>query len=332
MFNRAATGSKWLLLVVGLAGLAVLGASLFPTAQAQDKKITVYLTKPAPDEGDGAVLRLDALPQGSQPAQITEIVKNLTGPANDIVCGPDGRLYVKDFVREGDRFASRIVRFNQDGTGETLMAKVPTLAISSMVFSTNGKDLYFGSHNGGGIWRLKGADPENQPEQILRNSAFQQPDGRIRSIRPYALLNAGPFKGDMLIIDGLTSTGSQGNRVLRAKAPDFTALETFIPSVSNFVPSGVAVNSKGEVFVTHFDGQNGRVLKYAPDGTPQGGFAALNFANQIWIDSTDTAWVTNAVFQGNSVRGGLNRFAPDGNRTLILDRTVIVRGVTACEE
>jgi streptogramin lyase len=306
-------------------GLAVLGTSLnlSPTAQAQDKKITVYLTKPAPEPGDGAVLRLDALPQGSQAAQITEIVTGLTGPEN-IVCGPDKRLYVEDIVQEDGVTISRIVRYNRDGSESTVIVKGKgeNMNPAAMAFAPNG-DLYFSTF-GDGLWRLKGADPANQPEQVL---SFTTRFYKHRSHGSLSFIPTGSLQGDLLLVD----TDRTG-RVLKAKAPDYTTVVEFIPESGSFRPAGVAVNSKGEIFVTHFHNTDGRIFKYAPDGTPQGAFSPLNFANQIWIDSTDTAWVTNAVFSGNSVRGGLNRFAPDGTRTLILDRTVIVRGVTACEE
>jgi streptogramin lyase len=326
MFNRSVVSvGRWALVVVGLVGLAVLGASLdlFPTVQAQDKKITVYLTKPERGEGAGAILRLDALPQGGQQAQVTEIVTNLTSPEN-IVCGPDKRLYAEDLVQENGVTISRIVRYNRDGSEPTVMVKGkgPNMNPAAMAFAPNG-DLYFSTF-GDGLWRLKSADPANQPEQVL---SFTTRFYKYRSHGSLAFIPTGPLQGDLLVVDA-----DRTGRVLKAKAPDYTSVVEFIPEAGSFRPAGVAVNSKGEIFVTHFHSSEGRVLKYAPDSTPQGTFSVLNFANQIAIDSTDIVWVTNAVFSGGGVRGGLNRFAPDGNRTLILDRTVIVRGVTVCEE
>nr|BAL58742.1 hypothetical protein HGMM_OP2C290 [Candidatus Acetothermum autotrophicum] len=269
---------------------------------------TIYLTKPvaAPE---GAILRLTG------PNQFTQVVGNLESP-HYIICGPDQRLYVHDYTGGG-----RILRYNQDGSGRKVIVQDPNLQITTLVFALNG-DLYFGTWKQG-LWRLKGADPANKPEQILPPSTF------TFMPQPYAFLTAGPRKGDLLILDSPWSGGrGVSNRILVARAPDFKVAEPFI-TTATYWPAGLALNSKSEIFVTMF--YDGRIMRYNPDGSVQGTFSALEFANQIAIDSQDTVWVTNAVFRGNEVSGGLVRFKPNGSSEWMLDRVVLVRGVTVCE-
>ncbi len=328
MFNILVSRSRWVLLIVGvmtwtiLASLASGNVEVF--SMAQEKKITVYLTKPAPNAGEGGVLRLELNAAQPSSSTVTEIVTGLTGPEN-IACGPDRRLYVQDVVRVGSGFVSRIVRYNKDGsTPQVIIKEDPAIRAYAMTFASNG-DLYFGAFGSqfGGIARLKGADPANPIERVIPTQTLKYGPGAI------AFINAGPFKGDLLIVDSGRSSG----RILRAKAPDFSDITDFAFEASSFRPSGVAVNSKGEVFVAHFHQSDGRVYRYSPDGSRQDTIDAINFANQLAIDSTDTVWMTNAVFFSNgSIQGGLWRLAPNATSDPVLDKKVIVRGVTVCEE
>jgi hypothetical protein len=269
---------------------------------------TIYLTKPVPAP-EGAILRLTG------PNKFVQVAGNLESPGY-IICGPDQRLYVQDFAGGG-----RILRYNQDGSGRKVIVQDPNLQITTFVFAPNG-DLYFGTQKQG-LWRLKGADPTNKPEQILPPSTF------TFMAEPYAFLTAGPRKGDLLILDSPWSGGrGVSNRVLVARAPDFKVAEPFI-TTTTYWPAGLALNSKSEIFVTMF--YDGRIMRYNPDGSVQGTFSALEFANQIAIDSQGMVWVTNAVFRGNEVSGGLVRFKPNGSSEWMLDRVVLVRGVTVCE-
>jgi hypothetical protein len=111
---------------------------------------TIYLTKPVPAP-EGAILRLTG------PNKVVQVAGNLESPGY-IICGPDQRLYVQDFAGGG-----RILRYNQDGSGRKVIVQDPNLQITTFVFAPNG-DLYFGTQKQG-LWRLKGADPANKPEQ-----------------------------------------------------------------------------------------------------------------------------------------------------------------------
>lgn len=290
-----------------------------PGAQGSPQQLTIqlrvspagaiiYLTKPvaAPE---GAILRLTG------PNQFVQVVGNLESPGY-IICGPDQRLYVRDFAGGG-----RILRYNQDGSGQKIIVQDPNLQVTTFVFAPNG-DLILGTR-GQGLWQLKGADPVNKPEQLLPPSTF------MHLAQPYAFLTAGPRRGDLLILDSPWSGGrGVSNRVLVARAPDFKVAEPFI-TTTTYWPAGLALNSKGEIFVTMF--YDGRIMRYNPDGSVQGTFSALEFANQIAIDSQDMVWVTNAVWRGNEVSGGLVRFKPNGSSEWMLDRVVLVRGVAVCE-
>jgi glucose/arabinose dehydrogenase len=309
-----------------LLGIALLGVSQWESgpARAQQKKITVYLTKPAPNEKEGAVLRLELNSAQPSSSTVTEIVKGLTGPEN-IACGPDGKLYVQDVVRVGNGFVSRIVRYNQDGSVPQVVIKEdPNVRAYGMAFAPNG-DLYFGAFGSqfAGVARLKGADPVNPIERVVSSQALKYGTGAI------AFINAGTFKGDLLIVDA----GRTSGRVRRAKSPDFTEITDFAFESSSFRPAGLAASSKGEVYVAHFHQSDGRIYRYSPDGSRQDTIDAINFANQLVIDSTDTVWLTNAVFFSNgSIQGGLWRLAPGVISDPILDKKVVVRGVTVCEE
>jgi sugar lactone lactonase YvrE len=331
MFNRSVVSvGRWALVVCGLAGLAVLGASfnLSRLAQAQDKKITVYLTSPPPGEGTGSVLRLDLSAGPVFPAPtVAPVVEGLTSP-NNLICGPDKRLYVQDFVRVGDRFIGRIVRYDQDGKNpEVIVPADPAIWAWTMVFDEKG-DLYVGAYGTefAGIVRLKEANPANKLEQVIRAAAFRYGPSAMTFIK------GGPLKGGLLIADKPERSDQRGGRVLLAKAPDFATAEPFIFDPGFIYPTGVAVNSQGQIFVTHFN-RDGRVFRYPPDASKWDTVAAMSFANQLATDSTDTVWITNAVyFSGDRVEGGLRRLSPDGKTELVLDKKVFVRGVTACEE
>jgi len=121
--------------------------------------------------------------------------------------------------------------------------------------------------------------------------------------------------------------------VLRAVHPDFTSVEEFIPAFKDprgepFLPMGLAVNSQGDVFVTDF--ANGKIMRYGADGTFKGGFAVLEYANEIAIGPDDIVYVTNVVFRrGKPERGSLVVYNPEG-KWLAAGWGYRLKGVTVC--
>ncbi|MGH2453309.1 MAG: hypothetical protein ACRDF5_06035 [bacterium] len=119
---------------------------------------------------------------------------------------------------------------------------------------------------------------------------------------------------------------------MRAKAPDFREVVEFLTG-GDF--HGLAVNSKGEIYVTDF--QQAEVRRYAPDGRLAARIPLGHGANQIAIDSTDTVWVQTGApsFAGGPpfpFVGALYRIRPDREPELILEPSAGVFGVTVCEQ
>lgn len=320
------------MLLLGMAVIAVLTPQgVQPQAHGQTSAVHVYLTK-MKSAPLGAVVRFER-----SLLMFPPVVTGLNYP-RIVVCGPDGKLY----VTEGER----ILRFNQDDSERTVVMDKAGLWPDSIVFAPNG-DLYFGTismrhrESSQGVWRIQGvigADQFPDPEQVLPPSLFLPPTSdTYYNVRPYAFLTTGPFEGDLLIIDGPNTHDLPGGQVLRAVAPDYSSVIVFIPpqldpqTQKPFLPFSLALNSEGDVFVTDFT--NGKVLRFGPDGTPQGTFAKIGvaYANQIAISSSNTAYVTNYVVHGSSNEGGLAIIKPDGSIEASISVGTRLRGVTVCE-
>jgi hypothetical protein len=195
-------------------------------------------------------------------------------------------------------------------------------------FAQNG-DLYFGTYQEGstsGVWRIPGALQSEQefniPQQVL------PPTGNsVDYIAPQAFLSTGPFRGDLLIIEGRNEDGAPNGRVLRALGPGFTSAKEFIPAHNDpeggqpFLPVGLAINSGGDVFIT--DSNNGKILRYGPDGSFKGLFGSVVHTLEIAIGPDDLVYVTNG--------GGLYIFDTKGN--LVSPAMIpsgVLHGVTVC--
>ena len=310
-------------------------------------KGVVYVTRL---EQDGAILKVRSLTQG---VFDFDTIAKVNYPSN-ILCGLDGRLYViEGFARDGNREVHRILRFNQDGSGRTVVAQWNTSVLrpGAMVFAPNG-DLYFGTastvigrpHKG--VWRIPGVLQAenffNPPEQILTPEFFTPPPlGMGAGANPYAFLTTGAFVGDLLIMDkpryfvGSTAgPENPGTRVLRASKPNFNTVTEFIPRltprpVDHDDDGGLAINSQGDVFMT--DMTNGKVLRYNPDGTFVGVFAEVQTAGQIAIGPDDIVYVTNVTFPpGGPAGGGLFIFDPEGKLLAKSGFPIALYGVTVC--
>jgi hypothetical protein len=339
-----------LIAVVGL-GVISSATTLGVVAQPPPGEGTVYVTKTerAPD---GAILK----PLDLKLGLFTTVVRDLGSP-HDVICGPDGRLYFNDLWQQsGNRRVNRIWRFNQDGSGRSLVARWDSenLRPDAMVLAPNG-DLYFGtvSTDGGnltrGIWRIPDAlqlgRQFSSPEQILPPQIFTPPPcSRCgAAVNPYAILTTGPFEGDLLLIDDpwwWSSTGAQGehpgDRVLQALAPAFSSVEEFIPrndpeTGERFFASSLAINSQGDVLVAGGTASSHGILRYGSDGAFKGVFAEVS-ANQIAVGPDDYVYVANAVFSPTRgvMRGSLIILDPDGNQVESAEFPLHLRGVTVC--
>ena len=309
------------------------------------KGVYVARSEVAPN---GSILRLRLQDLDENPFQA--IASDLSLPGN-IFCGPDGRLYVheRNAKNEKGRYVHRIVRFNSDGSKRTLIAEwddVPRVP-SSIVVAPNG-DLYFGTSSPStkdeptqGIWRIADAFKADgqlkSPQQILPPTAFQFPVSKSGGyiVAPHAFLSAGPFQGDLLVIDWPKRGHVPGGHVLRVPKPDFNTVVEFIPAHTDpetgepFHPIGLAVNSQGDVFVTDFT--NGKILRYGSDGAEKGLFGKVELANQIAVGPTDLVYVTNSVFKDGIEHGSLFVFDSMGELLKAVDAPPHVRGVTVCQ-
>ena len=90
---------------------------------------------------------------------------------------------------------------------------------------------------------------------------------------------------------------------------------------------GLAISSQGDVFVNDFN--NGKVLRYGPDGTFKGVFAKLETPNEIAIGPDDIVYVTDVSFRPTT-RGGLFVFDPEGKPLASANFPMALRGVTVC--
>jgi hypothetical protein len=336
MFKLFGLGAALVLLVLAAASNNVVtsGAGIQP----MPGKGTVYVTKFVPAPG-GAILKVLDFGLGL----FTPIVSGLGSPPT-VLCGSDGRLYITESVQERNRWLRRILRFNQDGSGRTVVGQWPSteLNVGGLVFASNG-DLYFGTSSTQeagptqGIWRIPGAlqaDQQfNSPQRVVSPENLPVLENWT-SARPYAFLIAGPFQGDLLITVSPNWSGTPGGQVLRAPQPDFNTAVEFVPAFDDtetgqpFLPPGLAVNSQGDVFVTDFT--NGKVLRYGSDGTLKGVLAKIEWANQVAVGPDDLVYVTNYVGGAGYSRGGVFVFARDGKPVTSGNFPLNLRGVTVC--
>lgn len=315
----------WLVGVLVIsAAVGVLGGAgaLGSGAQTSPGQDSVYLTRwqPAPD---GAIIKL----LDPQLGIFQTVVTGLDRPAF-VLCGPDRHLYVTGPFLRGTNLPGSILRFNQDGSGRAPITQQIGLAPTTIAFAPNG-DLYFGTIDQG-MWRISDALKANKvfnpPQQVLPNSKF-------RAItQPYAFITAGPFQGDLLVVDS-PHDAIPGGHVLRAIHPNFTSVKEFIPphvdseTRAPFVPFSLAINSQGDIFVTDFE--NNKILHYGPDGTFKGVFAKVMTPHEISVGSDDLVYVTGWGGRGNSDNAALFVFDVSGKLLLVASSPNAI-GVTVC--
>lgn len=211
-----------------------------------------------------------------------------------------------------------------------------------MVFVDNG-DLFFGtaSKEPGqatrGIWRIPGAAQAEQqisaPQQVLPGDVFTSVSpGALGQASPTAFLTAGPFAGDLLILDNPSvALGGPHGRVLHATKPNFSTVAVFVsapPTLTPKRPEGLALDSRGDILVNDFD--TSTIFRYGPDGAFKRVFTSLTQPNQLAVGPDDTVYVTNATFRGAILSGDLNVFNPRGMLRATVRPNAFLRGVTVC--
>jgi len=225
---------------------------------------------------------------GAPSAATTVINTDATATPEDIVVGPDGKIYICDADQ------NRIRRMNQDGTGlETVYSTNPA-GPEGPSFNTLG-DLYFNTRNAPhtGVWKIDhtqlnpippgGATPVN----VVSNAAPPAGDGST-----FGEGTTFDAQDNLLFVD------RSGGKVWRFNASTST-LTAIITGLST--PLGIAVDSAGDIFVSNYGTH--QLLRYLSDGTPQGPYvtfaavdcsAACDSPAYLQFDASDKLYlVTN---------------------------------------
>lgn len=352
---------RWVWMAAAALGWVwvAIGTPTSARLQANVGVDTVYLTKPAPSP-DGTIVT----PFDLGLSLYRTVLNSLSFPET-ILCAADGRLYFTQtfnpqtagataailiheqrIVDRSDRTFHQLMRVNQDGSSLAVLVEWDSLTLQpSSLVATAGGDLYLGttSQDGmptQGLWQIRnGYQAQGAslgfPQLLIPAEQFQAPVERVSySVRPQAILRAGAYAGDLLIIDAPVPSLIEGGRVLRAQGPAFTELFPFItpqidPQMQRpFKPAGLALTLRGEVLVTDF--ANDKVLRFGSDGQPLGVFASLKSPNQIAVGSDGMVYVTNLEFRGVNVTGGLFIFDTDGQLLASEQSPQFLRGVTVC--
>lgn len=152
------------ILFIGLVGLlAFLTVAGDSSKAAPGVHILVTIAKRHPN---GKVVSVDPTL-----LMATTVIRPLDYPIG-IALGPDGRLYV------AETYGKRILRYNLDGSDKETVMRSSRLYPGVIAFTPEG-DLLFSTRGPGGttqstmgIWRIRGADPANEPEQVLSPDVF----------------------------------------------------------------------------------------------------------------------------------------------------------------
>jgi sugar lactone lactonase YvrE len=206
---------------------------------------------------------------GVSPA--TTVINSSAYYPEDIVVGPDGKIYICDADQ------NQIRRMNQDGTDiETVYSTNPA-GPEGPSFNTLG-DLYFNTRGPThtGVWKI----PASQLSPIPGGGAT-----------PVNVVSNAPVGGDgssfgegttfdandkLLFVDR-SGSGDSGGRVWRFD-PVTSALTPIITGLGN--PFGIAVDSVGDIFVSNSDTHQVLRYNYNSDGVE---------SRSVYVDFTSCA-------------------------------------------
>jgi len=264
---------------------------------------------------------------------VTPLTISLEDPRG-IACGPGGMLYVAEM---NERI---IVRFTQEGGyKENVVKDTPSSTFSgrplSLTFGPDG-NLYFTTHDEG-VWVLVDGDPRNQPERLIKGTYFDQDEIPF----DLAFLKTGEYSGDMLV-SVFTEKPYEGY-VLRLPGPDFNQVRTFITEytyeeMGNVksqhlrVPSAIAVNDFGEIFIADHEQRENHILRYSPDGEFVDVFVeSINNPLDMRFGNDGKLYaVLGALWNEESRAGGLKVYNKFGDQELFIPREDLW-GVALCD-
>jgi len=253
------------------------------------------------------------------------IVRGLDG-ANGLVCSPEGNLYVVE------TWKSKIISYSQSGDfNDTILEENELKDTVILHLALHDGDLYFTTSEEG-IWRIEGADPENEPRQLISPKYFKSDE------QPYGLafLTEGEYSGDLVV----SLFSENEGRLVRLPAPDFGQLKEFAKTYKSSEdgpvktkqlksPSSVAVGPEGNVFVGDW-ALGGGILKYGPQGNFLEVFTEdIVRPNGLTIGPDNILYTTTAAF-GRKAKGSLRRYKLDGSQKRIITRPG-AWAVTVCE-
>jgi sugar lactone lactonase YvrE len=232
--------------LIGIGSQVAQAQSPAPTGE------TVYVST---FTGNQILKIVDGVVEGFPQATTTVINTNVSTTPEDIVVGPDGKIYICDADQ------NQIRRINQDGSNEETVYLCNydgcVQGPEGPSFNTLG-DLYFNTRNAPhtGVWKI----PAAQLKSI--------PPGTAKAVNVVTAAQTGSTWGEGTTFDAndkLLFVDRSGGNVWRFD-PVTSTLTAIISGLDT--PFGIAVDSVGDIFVSNSATQ--KVLRYDSTGAPKG--------------------------------------------------------------
>jgi hypothetical protein len=286
------TGTTFVGNIMALTSITLDGGTLNGRALARNGAVTISAQETVDavpctcnvmvsSSSAGTVTNISfAMPYVLGQSSETIIATGLTS-AEGLSCGPDRRLYLSQSGVFGGPM--RIVRLDQNGQHKATIvdfSKYPGLAGSGgpagLTFASTNGELFFATTlaqglSNTGVWNESSLGPV---QSVLPFPA----DGNANGAGATTFLTAGPFAGNLLVVDEANS------KVIRVPPP-FNVAQAGIDFITNLTsPVGMAINSAGNVFVSNTDGT---IQQFGPDGTSLGLYASTGLHNMnVTFDPT----------------------------------------------
>jgi sugar lactone lactonase YvrE len=251
--------------------LLCAGLAIFTSSSAFAQGPTLYVTSP-----DGTqILTVD----GTTGATAVLFSPGAGFLPHAIVFGPDGKLYVSEPQN------NQIDRVNPDGTGFEVVYK---FSVSGQptgpegLHFNGGYDLYFTAQgpNGTSVWKIAGV------ATLGTGGPFPSPASVVALAAGSTSGTGAAFgrTGTLLFVDQTRSTVMQS-------LPPYTSATALISSGLNN-PTGIAVNSTGDIFVA--DTGTNQILRFTETGTLVGTYVSFGASGSplyIAFDASDKLYV-----------------------------------------